>query len=411
MLTLLTYAALLHAAAGTPDPAFGPNGNGISIIDVGRTNNLVGIAGFSDDSFAGVGNVIVTTTTTGACSFTSTGTFSTSFGTGGYTRLVTGYDATVMQTIAIQADNKIVTGGYAIDNRVSKFALARFDNITGLLDTSFAGVGYVATNIRNGSSANALCLQSDGKILLAGAAGSGQPGCTIARYNTDGTLDTNFGTDGYTTVNPGYVSAINSLAVQADGKIVAAGFAWNFATDISVVIRFNTDGAVDTTFGTNGVVTMQIGGASRATAIAVQTDGSIVVGGYTTDNNIHYAFYLMRYDASGTLDTTFDAGGTAATPGIIITPMDYSARLNALVIQADGKIVAGGSNFGLRSTTFTIARYLTTGALDSGFGTNGITFTTIGETAQINSLILQSDGNIVAAGTSDTSAALVRYFA
>lgn len=409
-LALLTHAVLVRAA-GTLDLSFGSAGTGISIIDIGRGNNLAGIARFSDDAFAAVGNVVVTQTTTGACSFTSTGTLNTSFNSTGYAQLVTGFEFTLMQAIAVQSDNKIVIGGYIVEDHIPKFALARYDNITGMLDTSFGGIGYVATNIREGSTISALCIQPDGKIIAGGIAGQGQPGFAIARYNTDGSVDTSFGTDGASFVNPGYVSSISALALQADGKIVAAGFAWNTATDICVLARFNTDGTLDGTFGTGGVVTAQIGAASRAQAVAVQADGKIVVGGYTTNNFIHYAFCLLRYDTSGVLDASFDADGTVVTPGVVITPMNYSSKINALVIQADGNIVAGGSNFGLRNTTFALARYLPSGTLDNTFATNGIAFTVIGASAQINSLITQSDGSIVAAGTSDDSAALARYFA
>lgn len=409
-LILLSHIVLIHAAAGTLDLSFGPDGNGISIIDIGRNNNLIGIARLSDDTLVGVGNVFVTLTTTGACSLTSTGTLNNNFNSNGYAQLITDSSSAIMQTIAVQADEKIVIGGHVTDNHIPKFALARYNSATGTLDTSFGSIGYVMTNLRESSIINALCIQPDGKIIAGGIAGQGQPNCAIARYNPNGSVDTSFGTNGAAFINAGYISSINALALQPDGKIVAVGFAWNTITDVCIIARFNADGTLDGTFGTDGTVITQIGDASRAQAVAIQTDGKIVVGGYTT-NNTYSAFCLMRYNTSGILDASFDAEGAVVIPGIVITPMNYSAKLNALVIQSDGKIVAGGSNFGLRNTTFALARYLSSGELDNEFGTNGITFTTIGSSAQINSLVIQSNGNIVAGGISDTNAALARYLA
>lgn len=393
---------ILHGSAGTLDVTYGPNGTGITTTAIGRSNTLTCIAALPDNSIIGVGNVSVIDSVSGICKYTSLGSLDSSFNGTGYQQLSIG-TTTQLQAVALQADNKAVVGGYTM-NDISTFALARFDT-QGALDTTFGGTGYITTDISGGSSINAIIIQPDGKIVAGGVAGQGTPGFALARYNTDGSLDQTFGNNGTALLNLGYTSTINALALQSDGKIVAAGFAWNYVTDICALARFNSDGSVDETFGNQGIVTTSIGMASRAEAVAIQADGTIIIGGYTTNNRTHYSFALARYDTNGNLDSSFN--GT----GIVITHTNYSSQIQALAIQSDGNILAGGWNFGALATQFALARYLPSGLLDETFGTQGITLTTIGASAQINSLALQTDGAIIAAGSSDTNAALARYLA
>lgn len=397
------YTLQIFGSAGTLDTSYGPNNTGVSIIAIGRSNDLQRIAVQADNSLIGVGTVTVLATATGICSFTSTGTFNTELNGIGYEQLAIGSN-TVIQAIALQPDTKAVVAGSAMENGTLKYILARY-SINGLLDSTFGGSGYVTTDIGGGSSAYALVVQPDGKIVAGGIGGQGAPNFALARYNSNGSLDTTFGEQGIVRTTVGYISNIYALALQVDGKILAAGYCWNLETNICALARFNADGSLDTTFGIDGIVTTQVGNVSQLQTIALQQDGNIIVGGYTTNDRLHYSSLLMRYDSTGILDPSFN--GT----GIVITTLTYSSVINALALQSDGKIVTGGYGFGALNTTFALARYLPSGTLDTSFGTNGVTLTAIGDDARINSLIIQSDGKIVAAGTSDTKAALARYFA
>jgi uncharacterized delta-60 repeat protein len=404
VLFLIASISILHAAAGNLDETFGQNGTGIVTSTIGRENNLTFIVNQLDNSIIGVGKVKVITEASGICRYTSNGMLDTSFNKIGYTQF-SASPVTVLTSAAIQSDNKTIVGGYVIPTNTSQFTLARYTT-TGTLDSTFGNGGYITTSIPGGCSIESVIIQPDGKIIAGGVGGDGTPSFTLARYNTDGSLDTTFDNGGLIQAKPGYVSSIKALALQPDGKIIAAGFAWNLSTNVFAIARFNPNGILDETFGINGIVTTLIGGSCQAQTVALQEDGKIIVGGFTSnDNNLHCAFALARYDTAGTLDSSFNGTGT------IITQLNYSSQIHSIAIQSDGKIIAGGYDFGAVNTTFALARYLTNGILDSTFGSNGITLTPIGTNAQINSLIIQSDNKIVAAGISDTSAALARYYA
>jgi uncharacterized delta-60 repeat protein len=398
----LNYTPTIHTTAGALDQTFGPNNTGIVTEAIGRNNTIESIAIQADDSIISIGKVSIIASASGIAHFTANGTFDTTFNNMGYVQFSIHSMETIIQAIAIQPDAQIVVAGYILD-RPTKSVIARYTP-TGVLDPTFNGTGYVLADIANGCSANAVAIQGDGKIIIAGTAGEGTPSFFVARYNADGSADTEFGNTGVTRMSPGYVSTINALALQPDGKILAAGFAWNFSTDVFALARLNPDGSIDTDFGTDGIVTTQIGGSSQAHAMALQSDGAIVLAGYTTDDYTHYNFALARYDSTGAPDTTFND-----TTGTVITKINYSSRINALALQPDGCILAGGYNFGARYTGFALARYLPTGTLDETFGTSGIVLTQIGSEAQINSLAFQANGNIIAAGSSDGNAALARY--
>jgi uncharacterized delta-60 repeat protein len=193
------------------------------------------------------------------------------------------------------------------------------------------------------------------------------------------------------------------VAIQGDGKIVAAGYSYNRTNYNSTfaLVRYNTDGSLDTAFGTNGKVTTAIGnmggiGHSEdyAYAAAIQGDGKILVGGYTTLWKGSYygygsAFALVRYNIDGSLDTTF------GTNGIVITEIAIYDAARAVAIQGDGKIVAAGTSGGNTNYGFLLVRYNTNGSVDTMFGTNGIVTTAIGTGTDLaNAVAIQGDGRL-----------------
>jgi uncharacterized delta-60 repeat protein len=229
-------------------------------------------------------------------------------------------------------------------------ALVRY-NANGALDTGFGTGGKVKAPP---GSANAAALQRDGKILAAGAVPSGAAtDFALARYNPNGTLDASFGTGGKvtTSIGPGNDS-ISGIGVQADGKIVVGGTTFNGTSEDFAVARYNANGSLDTTFGSGGKVTTSLGAFNdRANDLALQPDGKIVVVGNTFKSKDAAAFAVVRYNANGTLDPTFGTGGKVITA---VGANDFAA---AVAIQPDGKVLVAGNTSDLVHTDLALVRY------------------------------------------------------
>lgn len=281
----------------------------------------------------------------------------------------------------------------------------------GDLDTTFNGTGLVTTDFGPYESyGNDVAVQADGKIVVVGSEGSyGRSSgfdFAVARYNPDGTLDSTFGGGtGKVTTGFGYEDFGRSVAIQADGKIVVAGYADSSSSAHNFgLVRYNPDGSVDPTFGGGtGEATADLGGNDLAESVAFQADGKIVVSGMSTaTNNGSYGFGLARFNTDGSLDTTF-GGGT----GKVIT--DFGPNFdpgNSVAVQADGRIVVAGST----GDDFALARYNTDGSLDPTFGGGTGTVTTnLGGTDHGCDMALQPDGKIVVSGGADNDFAVVRY--
>src|SRR6266542_1606848 len=281
------------------------------------------------------------------------GDLDTSFGTGG--KVVTDFGAggDYAAAVAIQPNGKIVAGGDAQIGSTLGFAVARY-NANGSLDSSFGTGGKVTTGFGGSQGAwiDGIALQKDGKIV---AAGQGRSGTTaafgLARYNANGSLDTSFGSGGLvaTTFGTGN-TRVNGIALQPDGKTVAAGFDNNGTSYEFALARYNADGSLDTSFGTGGKVTTDFGfGADVAWAVAVQPDGKIVAAGYASATG-RYLIALARYNADGSLDTSFGSGGRVTT-----AISDRYDLAYAMALQPDGKIVVVGETRGSTATKYDAA--------------------------------------------------------
>jgi len=332
------------------------------------------------------------------------GTLDSSFGSGGKVTTDFGGGFSRSEDVALQPDGKILAAGVMFTGDfTSDFALARY-NPNGTLDSSFGSGGKVTTDFGSGRSfANAVALQPDGKIVAAGAtlvSGVGNE-WSLARYNGDGSLDSSFGTGGLVITNISL--EVLDLALQPDGKIVGAGRDGNFA-----LARYNPDGSLDSSFGLGGKVSTDWGGDDAIFSVALQPDGKIVAAGDSLTSRAD--FVLARYSPGGSLDSSFGAGGKVTTDfgGV-------GGRANAVILQPDGKIVAAGlSAYATNPAAFALARYNTDGSLDSSFGTGGKVTTSFGGLYGdlANALVLQPDGKIVAAGTDEATSwdfALARY--
>ena len=268
------------------------------------------------------------------------------------------------------------------------------------LDATFAGSGQTLISFGGGAcAAYAVAIQPDGRIVVAGATnGYSSSGLAMARLNTDGSLDLSFGTNG-TVTTPGVDNA-SALAIQPDGKIIAGG-----GYSMFELARYNTNGSLDTSFGSNGLATVPFSnGDGHVRAVRLQSNGKIIAAGYAADANGKDQFTLARFNANGTLDTTFGSGGTVMTTfaGVATLSQAYGAG-----IEPDGRIVAGG--FALYATSgatvecdLAAARYQTNGALDFSFGSLGRATNNVGGGTLdfAYAMAIQPDGKIVLAGGS-----------
>jgi len=407
------FAVEARAAGPFLDPSFGNAGKVVTSFPGGldtaagvavQTDGKIVVAGSSGTDFA-------------ITRYNTDGSLDATFGTGGRVHTdFNGGNGGLADAIVIQPDGKIVLAGLASEPATGRsiFGLARY-NTDGSLDPSFNGNGRVTTPFLNSNaSASAMALQADGKLVLAGVStdtSSFQSVFALARYNADGSLDASFDGDGLTTTDFAGVTfeQAYAVAIQADGKIVAAGL----GSSSFAVARYNTDGSLDTGFDGDGKTTTAFGGSfEEARALAIQADGKIIAAGQTalsvaSEDN----FALARYNTDGSLDNSFDGDGK------VITDFGLVDGATSVVLQEDGRIVVAGRAGTVQlGSYFAIARYETNGDLDGTFSNDGKVLTDFSGgrfSLGAQAVALQSDGRIVAAGDANISGqrdfGLIRY--
>jgi uncharacterized delta-60 repeat protein len=223
----------------------------------------------------------------------------------------------------------------------------------GDLDPTFGTGGKVTTDFAGGLDETLALAVQGGKLVAAGrAATETNDDFALARYNADGSLDPTFGTGGRVTTDfAGFTDQAYALAVQADGKLVTAGLAFGAAGFDFGLVRYNADGSVDSGFGTGGRVTTDFaGGFDQANALAVQADGKLVAAGFTQGAGVD--FVLARYNPDGSLDSSFGTGGQVTTDFAGNTDEAF-----ALAVQADDKLVTAGLAFSGVGFDFGLVRY------------------------------------------------------
>ena len=291
--------------------------------------------------------------------------------------------------VAIQSDSSIFIAGWVQSGTGADLALARYDR-DGKIDPTFSGDGkltqtvfpYIKPN-PNSAVAYSVIAQDDGKVVLGGAARASDGitwAATLVRYNVDGSLDSTFSNDGLVTSVISGGSEFSRIAIQPDGRILAAGFCKVGSGENIYVARFNQDGTFDTAFGKNksGIITTAVGsGSDRAYDIALQADGKIVVVGNAV---------ILRYTATGDLDTSFSSDGIASASAV------GSAR--RIAMQEDGKILVAGSS-GVSSIQNFLLRCNADGTLDTSFDGDGVLYFPTENGTRFPDLDLQLDGKIV----------------
>jgi uncharacterized delta-60 repeat protein len=380
------FVVARYLANGTPDVSF--DGDGFAITDFGssletaysvviQTNGRIVVAGSSSDSIA-------------VARYNINGSLDTSFdGDGRWVRRFNSNRSDTAYAVALQADGRIVVAGsswisYSYNSSIREFFLLRL-NAGGALDHTLDGDGYLNTtfspSLVTQQEARDIAIQADGKILVSGYAYINYShNLAVARYNTDGSLDSTFDGDGRRTVGiSGYSNrqtAGESLTLQPDGRL--------FTSANGNLYRFNNDGTFDTTFDLDGVAAF---GGELKTSL-VQPDGKIVAGG--SKNGY---FGLVRLNSNGTFDTGFSADGVVTT----VFGSTYD-EAGGSALQRDGKIVVAG----ISGQGFGISRYLPNGSLDLTFSQDGKTVIDFGPAvtdAAAYDVAIQPDGKIVVVGT------------
>jgi uncharacterized delta-60 repeat protein/CSLREA domain-containing protein len=339
---------------------------------------------------------------------TPPGSLDASFdGDGLVTTSVGAYGDDEGSSIVLQPDGKIIVAGWSAvpygTGWDRDFSVVRY-NSDGSLDPSFDTDGKVTLDLGNHYQdyGRAAVIQLDGKIVVAGYSDLDglESNLALARFNSNGSLDTSFDTDGkvITDLGPGY-DVIDDMVLQQDGKILVVGYkpidvamnVYNIA-----VVRYNTNGSLDASFGANGIVITSVtGGGDFGMSIALQPDNKIIVGSFAAGN-----LAVLRYNSNGSLDNSFDGDGILRQSG--------NGRGGSVALQADGKILIAG--YGDYDNAI-LARYNTNGSPDTSFGSGGATTAFLATRAQILSIAIQPNGKIVLAGSGEVpyNFVLVRF--
>lgn len=356
---------------------------------LGSQNQLNALAVQSDGNIIGGGFCIVNNVQQFLVArYTSAGILDTTFGTDGIQTTLVG---TLPSIYAVELDssNNIIVAGSALVNEVGYMALARYLP-SGILDTSFGTNGVVLASFELGCSCYAMVIESDDKIILTGSIlKDDEVWIPLVRYNADGTLDTTFGTNGLVVIELEDCAVGYSIIRQSDGKYIVVGF----AEGQSFVVRVNSDGTLDTTFGTNGATTIEVGNSSFLRGSDLQSTGKIVVAGYSEGQCL-----IARLNTDGSLDTSFGSSG--------ITLNKFGAQniLFDMVIDASDRV----SVIGASDDTAILSRYSSTGILDATFGNSGLASVICGVIGNSNAIKIQADGKIIGAGFSDNNGLVVR---
>ena len=385
--------------AGAPDTTFSGDGRltlgaGVSIADlaVAADNRIVAVGGSGGNHFV-------------AMRFTAAGAFDSTFSGDGKAPIDFAAEREdVARSVGVLPDGRVVAAGMNWADEAggwdTDIVLARF-RADGSLDPTFSGDGKAVTadipDTPYGEEAFGLALQGDGKIVLAAG-----ESFTVARYNPDGSPDRSFGGDGFASLPfLGGRALATEVSIAADGKILVgggtvAGESWDSTLEDFAAARFNADGTVDTSFGSGGrAVTDFYGREDQLRAVAASPGGKVVAVGYAQGGDTN-TDAVVRYNASGAPDTSFSGDGKLTGP-----VSGYSRRVDATAVQGDNKVVVVGTTRTGPNTDFFVARYTESGALDTSFSGDGIAAIDFGGRFDVAlDVLVQPDGRIVVGGWS-----------
>lgn len=385
------WAGSALADGGALDPTFA--GTGIATMALAGSGDLNAVAVQPDGKIVAGGYVGLPGAQNGLLAvvrYTAAGSLDPSFGHNGL--VTTDVGTGVIYALAVQPDGKIVAAGGSFDGGVEWDAVFVRYNLDGSLDSTFGHGGIVGPTLAPDA---AIAVQPDGKIVAVGSSGN----IVVARYNPDGSPDAGFGWGGQVITSSPNNEDGAALALQPNGGIIVAGDSASPSdpTNASILMRrYNSDGSLDTSFGSNGAVLTPAGVPAAASSVVLQPDDKILLAGDALVGS-QYVSALARYAGNGALDASFGDQGVVLTGG---ANLGYVDGAHSVLLQHDGKIVtvsdglAWGWGFGL-------ARHLPDGAMDAGFGDGGIVTTTFGSTTtgSARAAALGPDDKLVVAGS------------
>lgn len=309
---------------------------------------------------------------------------------------------------AVLGDGRTVILGQTLKPPLfsSQLTLARL-NLDGSLDSSFGSAGVVIWSLSPNSSSFSqnLLVQPDGKlVVVASCFIAGESDIVLFRFLSDGTLDASFGKDGVvsTDVEIGSSDFAAGSLFDERGRILVAGTTGPIENHDVVILRYRSDGTLDTDFGEAGMVVANLGGDDTVVGVALQGYGKIVVGGSTV-RSMNQNIFLARFLSDGRTDSSF------GQDGVVVTASLGSPR--TMAVQRDGKIIIGGSVLVDKDQDFFVMRYLENGALDTFFGNAGIiTWDFLfGSADNLSDMFLGDEGELTVIGTANADLALVRF--
>ncbi len=341
-----------------------------------------------------------------------------SFGTNGQVnipqfRTREDFDGVYCNGVALQANGEIVLAGDVPGYYYNSFEMVRYTP-AGAVAGAFTTAFYSSDDDHEHSKA--VAIQADGKIVQAGDITNetflGLSKFALTRYLADGTKDSSFGINSKVITKVGAVTenSGNALAIQPDGKILLAGTVYQHAQQADypedsgdvTVLRYKPDGTLDSTFGINGVVVTDLNGNDEGNAVVLQASGKIVVAG-TTNAAGTEDFAMIRYTGDGKIDSTFGLNGA------VISNLGGNDTGSSVALQHDQKIIVAGTSNASGKANFTVVRYTKDGTPDSSFGTNGIAMVDFGGDATQHGLTIQADGGIVVVGNYQFKFAVARF--
>jgi uncharacterized delta-60 repeat protein len=331
----------------------------------------------------------------------ASGAFDPTFNASGYD-IMDIQQLDLFQDVAVQSDNKIVAVGMSFnDNFISTAYIMRFLP-SGELDTEFGGDGRFSLEIDNEANIYSVAISDEGKIIIAGSTTDYQDyKMLLIQVNPDGSIDNSFGTNGVVTINVGQVDKnkadyIFDVDTDTNGNIIVAGSSLDTAYfNMPTLVRFTPTGQLDETFGTNGVVTIQaINGENVFDCVKIQNDGKIVAAGHYSQGLIWFVLLVARYNEDGTLDTEFGDGGI-----IKYSYSNVDDEAFGLDITPTGNIVIAGF-VGSQSYNYDayIVQFKNNGQIDSTFGTNGVIIEDYGNFDVAEDIKVLDNGKIVVVG-------------
>ncbi len=403
LVTALLVPRAVAALPGTLDPSFGVSG----VVDTA-------VCPADEEARAALlqpdGKLVVAGWTQGAVDrdvllarYDAGGTLDASFGTGGIVTTDLGQGDDVVEGIALLSDGGIVVAGSAGNGSGSDILLLAYD-ASGVLESTFGAGGAVRTVVNGDDEALALLLDDDGKLVVAGRAGTQ---IVIARYGVNGALDSSFDHDGVRTTTAGTAAAATAIAQLSNENLVVAGWSEIGGSRDILLASYRPNGATVNGFGNAGLVIASLGGDEVAAALVGRPDDTLVVAGWSQDMS-GTDVVLAGYLEDGDPDATFGTGG------IVRTALGSAARVAALARDPDGNLLAAGWASVGDPAAFALLRYLPTGALDTSFGSGGAVTTPIGTgDAAAEAVVALADGRIVVAGRAadggDGDVAVARY--